>query len=59
VFLFLTYTFYVIVFLNDTLLIIFGFETFLRDALLTALLVMKDVLIPTDILTAIKPQPSF
>jgi len=46
------------VFLNDTLLTIFGFETFHPDGLLTVLLVMKDVRIPTDILTAITPQPS-
>jgi len=47
------------VFLNDTLLTIFCFETFHRDVLLTVPLVMKDVLIPTDILTAITPQPFF
>lgn len=40
--LFLSQTFYVVVFLKDTLLTVFGFETFLRDTLLSVLLVMKD-----------------
>jgi len=58
-FLFLSYTFYVVVFLNDTIMTIFGFETFFRDALLTVLPVMKDVLFPMDILAAITLQTSF
>ena len=54
--LFLSQTFYVVVFLKDTF---FGFETFLRDTLFLCCLWWKMVLIQTDVLTAIISQLSF